>query len=187
MARKLGLPNADKKDSQGICFLGQVTLKEFLGSYLPEKRGLVLNTSGKVIGEHRGVHFYTIGQRNGLGIGGNANPVYVAEKDVKENAILVAEENDPALYKNEISLREVNFINPELRIPVMVRVRYRQPLFSAIMVKSDNPKEKNYKLIFNRPQKFVAFGQSAVIYSNEQGNLPAGRQVLGGGIIDKID
>ena len=173
LAKKFGLPNAEKKDSQGICFLGQVTLKDFLGDYIPEKKGLVLNTAGKVMGEHRGAYFYTIGQRNGLGIGGNSKPQYIAEKDVESNAILVAEENDPALYKSEVNLKEVNLINENPEISVLARVRYRQPLFKAKFVKSGSGK---YKLVFNQPQKFVASGQSAVFYSKTG-------EMLGGGVI----
>lgn len=180
LAKKFGLPNADKKDSQGICFLGQVTLKDFLGNYLPEKRGLVLDTAGKVIGEHNGAHFYTIGQRNGLGLGGNSQPVYVAEKDIKSNAILVAEENDPALYKNEITLKQVNFIDSRLTAVnlqrVFVRVRYRQSLFPATLKINRKSSVVSCKLTFDQPQKFVASGQSAVFYS------PDG-EMLGGGII----
>jgi tRNA-uridine 2-sulfurtransferase len=171
LAKKFGLPNAEKKDSQGICFLGQVTLKDFLGNYIPEKKGLVLNTAGKVVGEHKGAYFYTIGQRNGLGIGGNSKPQYIAEKDVESNAILVAEENDPALYKKEISLKQVNFIGGKKivnKIPVLVRIRYRQPFFKATLVKD--------KIIFDQPQKFVASGQSAVFYGKTG-------EMLGGGVI----
>lgn len=178
MAKKLKLPNADKKDSQGICFLGQVSLKDFLGNYIPEKKGIVVNTAGKVIGEHKGAYFYTIGQRSGLGIGGNAKPYYVAEKDIKENVILVAEEGDPALSKKEIELANMNFISQRSKVKgqllVMARVRYRQPLFKASLVLGG--KNKNYKLIFNKPQKFVAVGQSAVFYSQSG-------EMLGGGII----
>lgn len=188
MAKKLKLPNADKKDSQGICFLGQVSLKDFLGNYIPEKKGIVVNTAGKVLGEHKGAYFYTIGQRSGLGIGGNAKPYYVAEKDVKSNAILVAEEGDPILSKKEIDLADMNLLNKELgirnkelKIRVMARVRYRQPLFPALFIIHNS----SFKLIFDKPQKFVAVGQSAVIY------LPAGASakegsglvMLGGGII----
>lgn len=179
IAKKLKLPNADKKDSQGICFLGQVSLKDFLGNYIPEKKGIVVNTAGKVLGEHKGAYFYTIGQRSGLGIGGNAKPYYVAEKDIKSNAILVAEEGDPALSRKEIDLTGINFINPSQslirangRISVLTRVRYRQPLFKATLAMSG----KKYRLIFDKPQKFVAIGQSAVIY------LKSG-EMLGGGII----
>ena len=184
MAKKFDLPNAEKKDSQGICFLGQVTLKDFLGSYLPEKRGLVLNTAGKVVGEHSGAHFYTIGQRH-LGFNqqpttNNQQPLYVAEKDVQENAILVAEENSPALYKNEINLRQVNFIDQRLTIDssrrVWVRVRYRQPLFPATLKISRKLSAVSCKLTFDERQKFVAAGQSAVFYDGHG-------KMLGGGII----
>ncbi|MDO8430203.1 MAG: tRNA 2-thiouridine(34) synthase MnmA, partial [bacterium] len=188
IARKFGLPNSDKKDSQGICFLGQVTLKDFLGNYLPEKKGLVLNTAGKVVGEHRGAHFYTIGQRGGLGLGGQKNPVYIAEKDIKENALLVAEENDPALYRHEINLRQINFINKRLitndKLQVMARVRYRQPLAKATLVESRKSKVE-FKLVFDKPQKFVASGQSAVFYEYKRNpSASSGLMMLGGGVID---
>ena len=177
IARKYDLPNAGKKDSQGICFLGQVSLKDFLVNYIPEKKGIVVNTAGKVVGEHKGAYFYTIGQRGGLGIGGNAKPLYIAEKDVKENALLVAEENDPALYRKEVNLVNVNFISPiihnsKFRIQVFARVRYRQPLFPALFIIQNS----KFRLIFDKPQKFVALGQSAVFYSSKG-------EMLGGGVI----
>lgn len=180
LARKFGLQNADKKDSQGICFLGQVTLKDFLGNYLPQKKGLVLNTAGKIVGEHSGAHFYTIGQRNGLGVGGNSRPVYVAEKDIKQNALLVAEENDPALFTKEVNLTSMNFIQPKFEVPsskfqVYARVRYRQPLFKAKLAIC-RTSHIACKLVFDKPQKFVASGQSAVFY-NFSGEM------LGGSII----
>ncbi len=179
LARRYKLPNADKKDSQGICFLGQVTLKDFLGGYIPEKKGIIVNTAGEVVGEHKGAQFYTIGQRGGLGIGGSEKPYYVAEKDMKENALLVAEEGDPALFKKEIELTNVNLLNKEsrvrnkeVRIPVMARVRYRQPLASASFIIHNS----SCKLVFAKPQKFVAVGQSAVFYAKSG-------EMLGGGVI----
>lgn len=208
IAKKAGLPTADKKDSQGICFLGKISLDEFLKQYIPEKPGAVLTTEGQKIGEHPGAHFYTIGQRH-LGISNiknqksNSAPVYVTEKDVKTNTLIVVEgEGNPVLYKTEIELENVNFISPDLRhkaedLRIMARVRYRQPLALAKLInlksrrKVGTPTEalglKTYKLIFEQPQKFVAPGQSAVFY------LPAeakgakvgseGGEMLGGGII----
>lgn len=186
MARKFGLPNADKKDSQGICFLGKVSLKEFLKDYIPEKKGIVLNTDGKVIGEHKGAHFYTIGQRGGLKLGGNAEPYYVAEKDVEENAILVAEKNHPVLYHKEIKLRNLNFINSAVarqsKKTVWVRVRYREPLAKANLIFKKNSRQSAPPpsfpaiLVFEQGQKFVASGQSAVFYSQKG-------EMLGGGVI----
>ena len=89
MAKKMGLPTAEKKDSQGICFIGEIDMREFLKKYIPVAPGLVQTTSGKIIGEHEGLSFYTIGERHGLGIGGGI-PYYVAEKDFASNTLVVA-------------------------------------------------------------------------------------------------
>ncbi len=181
LAKKFGLPNAEKKDSQGICFLGQVTLKDFLGNYIPEKMGLVLNSAGETVGKHSGAYFYTIGQRR-IGVNlqpttNNQQPFYVASKDVKTNTVVIASEDDPMLYKKEIELRDVNLVNmelslppgraggrgiknKELSVPVLARVRYRQPLVPASFVIHNSL----FKLVFSQPQKFVASGQSAVFY-----------------------
>jgi len=205
LARKAGLPTAEKKDSQGICFLGKVTLADFLKQYIPEMRGDVITATGEKIGEHNGAHFYTFGQRRGIGTlkhekGTNTHvPLYVVGKDIAANTVMVAAGKDnPALYRSEIRLTEVNFIRPldfiiraNDGIKVLARVRYRQPLASAHLRLSTNSefiadkrigtarahsKQIHYSLIFDRPQKFVAPGQSAVLYS-ESGEL------LGGGVI----
>ena len=180
IAKKVGLPTAEKKDSQGICFLGKVSLGDFLQQYIPSKKGNVLNVDGEKIGEHKGAQFYTIGQRHGLGIGGSGKPYYVVEKNVKKNIIIVAEGDDNlALYKKEIGLSNVNLVNyelgimnKELKIPILVRVRYRQPLTTALFIIHNSL----FKLVFDMPVKFVAPGQSAVFYG-EKGEM------LGGGII----
>ncbi|MFA6354514.1 MAG: tRNA 2-thiouridine(34) synthase MnmA [Candidatus Paceibacterota bacterium] len=217
MAKRAGLPTADKKDSQGICFLGKVTISDFLKDYLPEKEGLVLNEDGEKIGEHNGAHFYTIGQRQGIGNikhqRGNKihKPVYVISKNIKKNMVVVAEEGNDLLRVKEVTLTGVNFINKdsELKIKdgnemsVLVRVRYRQPLFGAcikyqISSVKKNSNKKNFKLVFDKPQKFVAVGQSAVFYEY-QGNSSlfstrSGRRsldkselrMLGGGIITGV-
>ncbi|MBI5731896.1 MAG: tRNA 2-thiouridine(34) synthase MnmA, partial [Candidatus Magasanikbacteria bacterium] len=187
LAKKLKLPNAEKKDSQGICFLGQVSLKDFLGNYIPEKKGIVVNTSGKVIGEHKGAYFYTIGQRSGLGIGGNAKPLYVAEKDIKENALLVAEEGDPVLSKKEVSLGGMNFINKHHstirangRMPVMVRVRYRQPLFKATLVQISWPGRQKSK-VPGRAGESLKFNSEDIKYAIRlaSANATAGIEKIG--------
>jgi tRNA-specific 2-thiouridylase len=191
LARRAGLPTAEKKDSQGICFLGQVSIEDFLKQYIPERRGEILTTTGIKIGEHRGAQFYTIGQRH---IDANFNfpktrdratgggdkpaerkPLYVASKNTETNTVVVAEGNDdPALYRKKIELVQVNFISGEEFIgSVRARVRYRQPLSAAVISKSDNG---NYLLSFASPQKFVAEGQSAVFYSKEG-------EMFGGGVI----
>jgi len=209
IARKAGLPTAEKKDSQGICFLGKVSLSDFLKQYIPEKKGALLTTSGETIGEHSGAAFYTIGQRH-LGAKFqfsisnsqsrkkiDRNRFYVAEKDVKKNTVVVTEGSEnPALYKKEIELTDVNFLCQQPATsnqqPVFARVRYRQTLAKAILkVEGQKSKVKSrklklasdsslltcrFRLIFDKPQKFVAPGQSAVWYSKNG-------QMLGGGII----
>lgn len=172
IAKKAGLLTAEKKDSQGICFLGQVSIDDFLKDYIPEKKGDIL-LDGKKIGKHKGAHFYTIGQRHGLGVSGK-NPYYISEKDVKKNVIKIVEgDNHPDLYKKEIELTDLNFIGKmPMEMRVMARVRYRQPLAPAKLIKDKG----KYKLVFDDPVKFVAPGQSAVWYDLRG-------QMLGGGVI----
>lgn len=172
IARKAGLHVADKKDSQGICFVGKTTLLAFLGRYLRPKEGRVLDTEGRVIGSHPGAQFYTIGQRHGLGIA-LSQPHYVVYKNVKQNTIVLAGEGDKCLYQKEVQLKGLN-LNPDFEFPadVRARVRYRQNLQSARVLRSRG----GCKLIFAKPVKFVAPGQSTVFYN-------AGGKLLGGGII----
>lgn len=175
IARKAGLPTADKKDSQGICFLGKVTLEDFLKQYIPEKTGEIINIEGKKVGEHNGAHFYTIGQRRGLGLGGNETPVYVADKIPETNTVVVAEGTSGALFRSEVRIGDLNLLSPadSAHNRVMARVRYRQPLFEANLEQGPD----GAILRFSSPQKFVAPGQSAVFYSTE-GELLGGGTVL---------
>jgi len=184
IAKKVKLPTAEKKDSQGICFLGDISVSDFLESYIKSKKGKIVTVDGDVIGEHKGAEFYTIGQRH-LGIsnikyqksksGGNRKPYYVVSKDVKKNIVVVAEGSENIeLFKKEVGLINVHFINTEiLNTSVLARVRYRQPTSEARIIK----KNKNeYALTFKKPQKFIAPGQSAVFYTKKM-------EMLGGGII----
>ena len=174
LAKKAELPTANKKDSQGLCFVGKVTLKEFLGEHLRPKTGLIIGTDGVVLGEHSGIHLYTVGQRHGIGFAGG-KPYYVSEKNASSNTIVLAEgEDNLALYKKEAELISVNLIagvEETLSLPILARIRYRQPLAPARIIKNDA-----YELVFDKPQKFIASGQSAVFYSQD------GR-MLGGGVI----
>lgn len=206
IARRAGLPTAEKKDSQGICFLGNVNIEDFLKQYLPARKGAVLTTDGKPVGEHGGSWFYTIGQRHGLdlskknrmlGVRGKAatKAHYVTAKNVRTNTITVAEGADhPALYKKDLTLRGVNLQSTipaaELRrgVPVMARVRYRQPLSAAVLQMEGKGR---YRLSFAHPQKFVAAGQSAVFYAPAEASGSQGAKagshnliMLGGGIIE---
>ncbi len=190
IAHDAGLPTADKKDSQGICFIGKVSIADFLASYIPEEKGYVLNTKGEVVGEHHGAQFYTIGQRH-IGVNvrhslssdkgsDSTQPVYVSQKDVKTNTLVVAEgEDNSVLYHKDVDLSDVNLISQngglsaDVGRSVFARVRYRQSLSKATLFTMPDGKSR---LAFDEPQKFVAPGQSAVFYS-ENGEM------LGGGVI----
>jgi tRNA-uridine 2-sulfurtransferase len=194
LAKQAGLPTAMKKDSQGICFLGDVNVRDFLRQYIPRKLGALMTTAGERIGEHHGAAFYTIGERH-INVnfkfpktGGRADrqPFYVAEKNIKTNMVIVAEGSEnPALYRKEIELANANFLSGSplsaLRSPLVVfaRVRYRELLSKARIQNPESRIQKRggkLKLIFDTPQKFVAPGQSAVLY-DKNGIM------LGGGII----
>ncbi|MBM3257565.1 MAG: tRNA 2-thiouridine(34) synthase MnmA [Candidatus Liptonbacteria bacterium] len=201
IAKRARLPTAEKKDSQGICFLGKITLKDFLKQRLSAKRGAIVTSTGVYVGEHDGAAFYTIGQRHGLKLGSvnkelgivkkmETKPYYVAEKNIRKNTLVVAEgEDNPALYKRTLLLAEVNWIRSIAlgrSLSVRARVRYRQPLAAARIMNKESGIRRGSKglihtssfliLKFLRPQKFVAPGQSAVFYSNKG-------EMLGGGII----
>jgi tRNA-uridine 2-sulfurtransferase len=182
MARAAGLPTAGKKDSQGICFLGQVTIADFLRQYIPEKRGALMTTDGAHIGEHSGAEFYTIGQRHidadfkfpKTGGAAKRAPLYVAAKDAATNTVVLAEgAENPSLYRMSVALSEVNMIGTSRDVQVRARVRYREPLSGAMLSRAHNGA---YELRFDRPRKFIAPGQSAVWYSAEG-------EMLGGGVI----
>ncbi|MBI2633815.1 MAG: tRNA 2-thiouridine(34) synthase MnmA [Parcubacteria group bacterium] len=185
LARKFELPNAERKDSQGLCFVGKVDFRNFLANYLPEKPGLVMTVKGKMIGTHPGVHFYTIGQRHGIGIGGSKEPYFVVGKDAEKNILYVAEgKNHPALYEKEITVRDVHWIDdqkPRLPLRCQARIRYRQSLQDCIL----DTEAKSYKLkaTFAVPQRAPAPGQSIVFYLPRAEARGDGDLMLGGGII----
>lgn len=181
IAAQAGLSTAHKKDSQGICFLGKISLREFLEQYLPKKKGDIITIDGVKVGEHDGAWFYTIGQRHGLHVGGG--PAYfVVRKDVVNNIVTVSHD-DRLLERayHAVDLIDINIMGTYLvtdfeSIPAMVRIRYRQPLFPAVLIVESHANKKTYRLEFNEPQKFVALGQSAVFYDSEG-------TVVGGGIM----
>lgn len=170
LAKKLGLHTADKKDSQGICFVGKVGIKEFLLNELgPQDNGPIIDESGKTIGQHDGAIFYTIGQRHGLKLGGGL-PYYVSSKDVKKNIVYVTTDLDnKGLWTKRLKLSDLHWINqpPVPEKTYTARLRYRGPLIKAKIV--------NTTLELEDEARGLAAGQSAVIYD--------GTEVLGGGII----
>ena len=168
LAKKFGLDNAEKKDSQGVCFIGQFDMKEFLKMYIKPKTGKILSLSGKEIGEHDGIFYYTIGQRHGLDIKNGQGPYYVVKKDVKKNIIYVGDEKDLSVKKARIV--NINWINKPAKFPAIldVRTRYRAPLKKAKL-------SKNGELVFIKSDRAITPGQSAVFYK--------GNEMLGGGIV----
>lgn len=170
LAKKMKLATADKKDSQGICFVGQVGIKEFLLNELgPQQPGPIIDQNDKTIGEHEGAIFYTIGQRHGLNVGGGL-PYYVTRKDMAANAIHVTTNlDDKELWTKELNLEDLHWINqrPNETKKYQARLRYRGPLVKCEL--------KGKKLILDEEQRGLAAGQSAVIYDADR--------CLGGGII----
>jgi len=188
LAKKAKLPSWDKKDSQGVCFVGQFDFAEFLRMRIPQKQGDVLNETGNIIGTHDGTAFYTIGQRHGFNIsveegGMDKKPLYVSTKDMKRNTITVVENHNSLLAKKELTVSNINWItekHPKLPLSCLARIRYRQPLQDATLqvLHKDNTGQKieSYYVTFKKPQKAVTPGQSIVFYAN-------GGEMIGGGII----
>jgi tRNA-specific 2-thiouridylase len=172
MAAAAGLPVHDKKDSTGICFIGERPFREFLARFIPRRLGLIRTRDGKVLGEHEGVHFYTLGQRRGLGIGGVREtrdaPWYVVEKDMDNNILYVAQGQDnPLLYSSGLTAARVHWIGePPDRYPYSCRAktRYRQPDQACTVEPSG---EDSVSVAFNMPQKAVTPGQYVVFYQDD--------------------
>jgi tRNA-uridine 2-sulfurtransferase len=173
LAKKLGLTTAEKKDSQGICFVGKVGIRDFLSQYVSTTPGVIKDQHGITIGEHDGAIFYTIGQRHGLNVGGGL-PYYVIGKDMAKNEVYVTTNlDDENLWKQELSLTDVHWINgqPDLSKKYHVRTRYRAPLVACTLsVEGDL-----LKINLDEQVRASTPGQSAVVYD--------GQHVLGGGIV----
>lgn len=172
-ARELGLDNAEKKDSVGICFVGEVDMSEFLLARIPEDPGPIVTTDGKVIGEHRGINFYTLGQRHGLNVGGGT-PYYVVDKQPETKELIVSSNYHPSLYKKCLTASRPNwFVSLDAPKTCQSRIRYRQePQDCTIVAINDDRVEVE----FDEPQRAVTPGQSIVFYD--------GDVMLGGAIID---
>lgn len=175
LARKFGLSTAEKKDSQGICFVGKVGIKDFLLHELGEQpHGQIIDQHGTVVGEHDGALFYTIGQRHGLHVGGGL-PFYVIGKDMAKNEIHVTTDlQDADLWNRELNLTDVHWINeaPESAEGLQVRTRYRASLVSVASLEKS---KTGFRISLTEDVRAVTPGQSAVIYDGER--------VVGGGIV----
>lgn len=180
IAEQLELVTANKKDSTGICFIGERKFTDFLAQYLPAQPGVIETVDGEVIGEHQGLMYHTLGQRKGLGIGGLKNagdePWYVVDKEVERNVLVVAQGDHPRLYSNGLIARQLHWVD---RTPITeafrctVKTRYRQTDIPCLVEPID---EDTIRVVFDTPQAAVTPGQSAVFYANDV--------CLGGGIIE---
>lgn len=181
IAIEAGLSTATKKDSTGVCFIGERDFNKFLSQYLPAQKGKMKTFDGKIIGEHKGLMYYTIGQRKGLGIGGgfsdSEEPWFVAEKDVENNILYVAQgEKNARIHFKGLITENVNWISglePTKEFKCTAKFRYRQNDIPVTVI----PLGKNkFKVLFETPAKAVTEGQFVVFYNNEI--------CLGGGSIE---
>jgi tRNA-specific 2-thiouridylase len=182
IARRIGLPNHDKKDSTGICFIGERPFREFLNRYLPTTPGPILADDGRQVGEHVGLAFYTLGQRKGIGIGGrragSGEAWYVARKDMAGNVLHVVQGHDhPWLQAGALSAADAHWIAgapPPDGAMLGAKTRYRQA-DARCLLRLDARDARAFSLRFDEPQWAVTPGQSAVLYRGEV--------CLGGGVI----
>lgn len=176
LAEKNNLHIHSKKDSTGICFIGERKFKDFLSQYLPAQKGDILNIDGRKMGEHDGSMYFTIGQREGLKIGGPGGPWFVADKDVLKNTVYVCEGKDnEALFKQTLSAIEFNWIGgnePAVPWQGTARIRYRQTDQQVELIKKN---ESKFVFHFKEPQRAVTPGQYIVLYKDDV--------CLGGGVI----
>lgn len=181
IAKEYNLHTANKKDSTGICFIGERDFNEFLSKFLPAKPGEIRSIDGMKLGTHNGLMYYTIGQRKGLGIGGigSGEPWFVVGKDLDKNILYVAQgANNKALFSYGLIANDVNWISnksPNKEFECTAKFRYRQ---SDQKVKVCILDDKRVKVVFDEPQKAITLGQAVVFYNGEE--------CLGGGIINKV-
>lgn len=208
IASKLGLATAERKDSQGICFVGKVDLPVFLQQQLAAKKGSIIEiptshysslnmpaegnlkalsspvkykpSDGKIVGTHNGAHFFTIGQRKGLNVGGTPEPLFVIDTDVESNVVYVGQgQEHPGLFRKGLMIpsEQIHWVRPDLHlengqsVELLVRIRYRQPLQAATLIM----KTEGLYILFAEPQRGITPGQFAAWYANDE--------LIGSGVI----
>jgi tRNA-specific 2-thiouridylase len=180
-AAALGLSTAGKKDSQGICFIGQVRMSDFLRAYVPDEPGYIVSLDGRRLGEHRGVHLYTLGQRKGLGVASNAfkEAYVVVEKRLATRELVVAfdHRDTPRLYASRCRVASLSWLQPPPSFPARLDIqpRYRCPGQPALIQHAGH---ECLEITFDTPQRALAPGQICAVYDGEQ--------LLGGGIFETI-
>jgi tRNA-specific 2-thiouridylase len=180
LAEQHGLITHNKKDSTGICFIGERRFKDFLQQYLPAQPGIIEDVDGQTMGEHSGLMYHTIGQRQGLGIGGvkgaNDSPWYVVDKNLDRNVLIIAQGSQhPRLFKQGLNLSSIHWIDTkdrELPLRCMAKCRYRQNDQACVVTRSP----AGYQVMFDEAQRAITPGQSVVFYLDET--------CLGGGVIE---
>ena len=178
IAREHGLDTAEKKDSTGVCFIGERNFKKFLSGFLPAQPGDMVTPEDEIVGHHDGLMYYTLGQRKGLGIGGRGDgrSWFVIDKDLEHNRLIVCQGGDDShLFTNVLHASQMTFIAgeaPAQSFECTAKVRYRQPdQRCRVEMQGDNA-----TVVFENPQRAVTPGQSVVLYQGEE--------CLGGGIIE---
>ena len=184
IAREAGLPVSEKKDSTGVCFIGERNFKKFLSGYLPAQPGEMVTPEGKVVGRHDGLMYYTLGQRRGLGIGGSGDGRrwFVVGKDLINNLLIVQQgEDSPLLYSTSCEIEDLHWLSGHApapdgeEFPCMARLRHRQPLQAArAVIHGDKA-----RIVFDAPQRAITPGQATVLYQ--------GQICLGGGSVGGAD
>lgn len=175
IAAEIKLPNAKKPDSQGICFVGEIDVNAFIEAFVGENIGEIINTKGDIIGQHRGLYFYTIGQRKGLGIGGGI-PYFVKAKDLEQNQLVVSKGMDPLdLYQSEVLISELSWTSqcPNLPQQLRAKIRYRSQDVECVVKALD---AHTLKVEFIEPQRAITQGQFLVLYQ--------GDELIGSGVME---
>ncbi|WP_028387841.1 tRNA 2-thiouridine(34) synthase MnmA [Legionella fairfieldensis] len=181
-AKQAGLVTHNKKDSTGICFIGEKRFKSFLKEFILAKPGDIKSSSGELLGRHDGLMYYTLGQRQGLGIGGQKNaseePWYVVDKDINTNTLIIAQGNHPLLYSQGLICSSIHWLvnhNNNLPLTCYAKTRYRQPEQACVISPADN---NQHYVMFSNLQRAVTPGQYIVFYDKNQ--------CLGGATIEQI-
>jgi tRNA-specific 2-thiouridylase len=178
LAKEFGLPTALKPDSTGICFIGEVPIKEFLQQKIKSSQGDIISVDGRLLGRHPGLPFYTVGQREGLGISAGV-PYYVVDKELNSNILVVAPFGHQSMFKNRFIVKLVHWIArkaPRYPMETTVKLRYRSENISALINKAENGDYLEVNL--EQTTRAITPGQSAVFYKRGE--------VLGGAVIDKV-
>jgi tRNA-uridine 2-sulfurtransferase len=175
LARKFKLPTHAKKDSQGICFIGQIDVVQFLREHIKATAGEIVTVDGELVGQHSGLPYYTIGQREGIGVGGTG-PYYVVNKEFKNNILRVTNnKNDPMLWGRKFQVSDVSWTNnaPILPFKARVSIRYSHQDYAAEITDAGKGR---LNVVFDEPQRAITPGQSAVVYNKDI--------LVGGGVIE---